>query len=142
MNISNPNDVYDKISSMRDDIEKMFNTIMQPKTQEPIQKKEPVLKDSLKETDNSLIGVFNLPSLSEDQIELDIRNNTIGIIAKRKVQNEIASAPGSQKIKIVKKVLPLPRLIDPEKTIALYKDGVLKLDMPKINTKPKKVRLQ
>jgi len=140
MNISNPNDVYNKISSMRDDIEKMFNIIMKP-AEEPIQKKEPQVKDSLKETSHSLIATFNLASTPEDQIELDIRNNTIGIIAKRKIQSEIASAPGN-KIKIVKKVLPLPRLIDPQKTIALYKEGVLKLDMPKISTKPKRIKLQ
>lgn len=145
MDIFDPNDVYNRISKMHNEIEKMFNTIMMPESDKQIEKSKPDIRqprDVLKETESSLLATINLPSTSEDKIDLDIRNNSIGIIAKRKVESQMQNVPGGQKMQVMKKVLPLPKPIDPEKTVAMYQDGILKLDMPKINIKPKRLNLQ
>lgn len=92
----------------------------------------------LEETDREVIAKFELPGVDKKDIQLNITENKIEVKVEKKKESE-------EKKKCYYRVerryagfyraIPLPEGVHPEKAKAKYEDGILKVTMPKAETK-------
>jgi HSP20 family protein len=97
------------------------------------------------ETDDEVVVKAELPEVDQKDIDIQVENNTITLRGERKFNKEtkkenfhrIERAYGS-----FSRSFTLPGVIDQEKIRADYKDGILKISMPKREeTKPKQIKV-
>jgi HSP20 family protein len=97
------------------------------------------------ETDDEVVVKAELPEVDQKDIDIQIESNTITLRGERKFNKEtkkenfhrIERAYGS-----FSRSFTLPGTIDQEKIRADYKDGILKISMPKREeTKPKQIKV-
>jgi len=85
-----------------------------------------------------LIVTFDLPCVDKDNISLYVAENSIELEASMK-KTLCWEKWGTIQRKIIfrqfKKQIKLPERVDPEKTIASFKKGVLKIELPKFEKK-------
>jgi HSP20 family protein len=99
----------------------------------------------LVETEDDLVLRADLPGLSEDDVNIEVEDNTLTISGERKTEREerkegyfrVERASGS-----FARSLTLPEGIDPEKVRASFDRGVLEIRIPKPEQrKPRKVQI-
>ena len=97
------------------------------------------------ETDDEVVVKAELPEVNQKDIDIQIENNTLILRGERKLNKEtkkenfhrIERAYGT-----FSRSFTLPGTIDQEKISADYKDGILKISMPKReDTKPKQIKV-
>jgi HSP20 family protein len=97
------------------------------------------------ETDDEVVVKAELPEVDQKDIDIQIENNTITLRGERKFNKEtkkenfhrIERAYGA-----FSRSFTLPGTIDQERIRADYKDGILKISMPKREeTKPKQIKV-
>jgi HSP20 family protein len=97
------------------------------------------------ETEDQVVVKAELPEVNQKEIDVQIENNTLTIRGERKFNKEtkkenfhrIERAYGS-----FSRSFTLPSTIDQEAIHADYKDGILKISMPKREeTKPKQIKV-
>lgn len=97
------------------------------------------------ETDDALVFEAELPGMSKDDVNIEIHNNTLILRGQRKHEAEVKDehyhrverAYGTFQRSFV-----LPTTVDQEKVQATYRDGVLELRLPKLETaKPKRIAI-
>ena len=97
------------------------------------------------ETDDEVVVKAELPEINQKDIDIQIENNTVTLRGERKFNKETkkenfhrierAYGPFSRSFS-------LPGTVDQEKISADYKDGILKISMPKrAETKPKQIKV-
>lgn len=86
------------------------------------------------ETENSIIAAFEFPGVSKEEIELNFTEGRIEVKVERKLEKE-AKEKDSYAYEIRKHsfygALPLPPEAVAENAEASYKDGILKVEIPK-----------
>jgi HSP20 family protein len=97
------------------------------------------------ETDDALILKAELPGFSKEEVNIEIKDNTLMLTGSRKREAEVKeenyhrmerSFGGFQRSFL------LPATIDQEKVTAAYKDGVLELRLPKAESaKPRRIAI-
>ena len=97
------------------------------------------------ETDDALVIKAELPGISKDDISIDVHQNTLTLRGQRKHEAEVKQdnyhrmerAYGTFQRSFV-----LPTMIDQEKVQATFKDGVLELHLPKLESaKPRRIAI-
>jgi len=97
------------------------------------------------ETEDEVVVKAELPEVNQKDIDIQIENNTLILRGERKFNKEtkkenfhrIERAYGT-----FSRSFTLPSSIDQEKISADYKDGILKISMPKREeTKPKQIKV-
>jgi HSP20 family protein len=97
------------------------------------------------ETDDEVVVKAELPEVNQKDIDIQIENNTLTLRGERKLNKEtkkenfhrIERAYGT-----FSRSFTLPGTIDQEKISADYKDGILKISMPKREeTRPKQIKV-
>jgi HSP20 family protein len=97
------------------------------------------------ETEDEVVVKAELPEVNQKDIDVQIENNTLTLRGERKFNKEtkkenfhrIERAYGS-----FSRSFTLPSTIDQEKIRADYRDGILKISMPKREeTKPKQIKV-
>lgn len=97
------------------------------------------------ETDDEVVVKAELPEVNQKDIDIQIENNTLILRGERKFNKEtkkenfhrIERAYGT-----FSRSFTLPGTIDQEKISADYKDGILKISMPKREeTRPKQIKV-
>src|SRR5882672_1007736 len=97
------------------------------------------------ETDDEVVVKAELPEVNQKDIDIQIENNTLILRGERKFNKEtkkenfhrIERAYGT-----FSRSFTLPGTIDQEKVRADYKDGILKISMPKREeTRPKQIKV-
>lgn len=98
------------------------------------------------ERENELVLKVELPELSQNEIDIKVEENTLIIQGERKFVKEI---PDENYIQIERhygtfhRSFAIPNLIDQEQIRAAYKDGVLRIFLPKRKeTHPKQILVQ
>ena len=98
------------------------------------------------ETDDKLTVEVELPGLEAKDVEISLEDDILRIKGERKFSSEVKEenyhrierAYGS-----FVRAVPLPRKVDEEKVSATVSDGVLKIEMPKVEeAKPKKIPIK
>jgi HSP20 family protein len=97
------------------------------------------------ETDDEVVVKAELPEVNQKDIDIQIENNTLTLRGERKFNKEtkkenfhrIERAYGT-----FSRSFTLPGTINQEKISADYKDGILRISMPKREeTKPKQIKV-
>jgi len=89
------------------------------------------------ERENEVVLKVDLPEMNQDQIEIKVEENTLIVRGERKF---IKETPAGTYLQIERpygtfqRTFAIPRLIDQEKIKASYKDGVLRIVLPKRET--------
>ena len=97
------------------------------------------------ETENELALKADLPDVNEKDIDIRIENNTLSIHGERKFEQE---AKEENYLRVERsygsftRSFTLPSTVDTEAIKAEYKNGVLRVEMPKrAESKPKQVKV-
>jgi HSP20 family protein len=97
------------------------------------------------ETDDEVVVKAELPEVNQKDIDIQIENNTLTLRGERKFNKE-TKKENFHRIErsygTFSRSFTLPGSIDQEKINADYKDGILKISMPKREeTKPKQIKV-
>lgn len=86
------------------------------------------------EDGDNLIAEMNLPGLKGDDIDIELEDNHLRISGKREeVQEKKEKSHYAKEIRrgTFERLISLPNAVNSEKVDAEYRDGVLKITMPK-----------
>jgi HSP20 family protein len=97
------------------------------------------------ETDDHLVLRGDLPGMTEDEVDLEIKDNVLTISGERKAESE-EKGEGYHRVERAfgrfSRSLNLPAGIDPEKVEAKFDHGVLEVRIPKpAEAKPTRVQI-
>jgi len=143
-------DPFDEISRLHDEMNRIFNSFYGTKrhgnelvykqdSKKELAKEEhfrtPV--SNIYETENSVIANLELPGVDKKNIDLNVTDMHIEVKVDAKTEKEEKhkgiyryESRSSQ----FYRAIPLPVEVDAEKTNAEYKDGVLRVEIPKLKT--------
>lgn len=98
------------------------------------------------ETENELVLTADLPGVPMENIDIRIEDGTLAVCGERKFESSEDKNSGYHRLErsygSFKRIFTLPDTVDTEKVTADYKDGVLKVVLPKKEiAKPKSVKI-
>jgi HSP20 family protein len=97
------------------------------------------------ETDDALILKAELPGFSKDDVNVELKDNSLTLKGQRQDEKEVKEEQYHRRERTYgsfQRTFMLPATVDPEKVTATYKDGVLELRLPKRETaKPKRIAI-
>ena len=147
--------IWDEMIRMQEDMDRMFGDFFQVrrplladpgKTADKAPAKVKLFRApvcNVCETEKNVLATFEVPGAGKDDIDLNVTEDSIEVQAERKVEKETRKddkgyysymSSASQ----FYRRMPLPARVDPDKSMAVYKDGVLRVTMPKLTPKPHK----
>jgi HSP20 family protein len=95
------------------------------------------------ETDEALVMKAELPGFTKDDINIEMKDNTLVIRGERKREDEVKEGSYHRTERVYgafQRSFMLPTTVDQEKISAAYKDGVLELRFPKVQAaQPKRI---
>ena len=95
------------------------------------------------ETDDALVLKAELPGFSKDEINIEMKDQTLVIKGERKREDEVKEGSYHRTERVYgafQRSFMLPTTVDQEKVSAAYKDGVLELRLPKVQAaQPKRI---
>jgi HSP20 family protein len=140
-------DPFRDLISIQDRMNKLFEqTLSRSRDEEGIAATTWTPAVDIYETPETIVMKAELPGLTRDDLDIQIRDNTLTLRGERRfakdVQEEnylrIERAYGS-----FQRSFTLPTTIQQEKVRAVFKDGVLELTLPKAESaKPKKIAIE
>ena len=99
----------------------------------------------VREGETSVLCAIELPGIDKKDIDLSISNDHIEVkveqIVEKQDKQEQAIMHSSKSLKFYR-AIPLPVTVNAEQATATYKDGVLRIEMPKIVPARKKIEIQ
>lgn len=135
-----------ELSTLEDEMSRLFNSFfgrgLRPWRREEVW--SPLL--DIHETENSLIAKVDLPAVDPKDVDISVEGRTLSIKGERKAEKEEKEGDycyyerysGS-----FQRTVTLPDEVEPDKTKANYKDGVLTITMPKSEVaKAKKIKIE
>ena len=84
----------------------------------------------LKETENSILATFELPGADKGDIELNVTEDSIEVKAEKKVEKKEKGSYSFSQSSFYRSI-PLPKEVDASKAKASYKNGMLRIEVPK-----------
>ncbi len=100
----------------------------------------------VKETADSINITADLPGLKKDDIKITLRDNTLQISGEKKQEEEGKDATYHRVERVYgafSRTFTLPALVDSSKINAVFKDGELRLSLPKVEeAKPKEISIK
>lgn len=95
------------------------------------------------ETEKELTLIADIPGVNSDDLDIDIRDNTLTINGKVKPEEEHRYLLKEYGVGNCFRQFTLSEVIDQENISADIKDGVLKLNLPKVErAKPRKITVR
>lgn len=95
------------------------------------------------ENDNAIVVKAELPGVEKDQISIDVEAGVLTLKGERKSDHETKEDNYYRRERTYgsfQRAFTLPEGVDPDAIKAEYKDGVLKIEVPKSETeKPKQI---
>jgi HSP20 family protein len=97
------------------------------------------------ETDDALVIKAELPGVSKDDISVDVHEHTLTLRGQRKHETEVKDEQYhrvERSYGSFQRSFNLPSTIDDEKVQATFKDGVLELHLPRLESaKPRQIAI-
>ena len=95
------------------------------------------------DNDDNIVIKAELPGIDKKDINIDVKDGVLTLKGERSYDNEVKKDKYYRRERSFGKFVrtfQLPADVDPEKIIADYKDGILKIDIPKPEEqKPKQI---
>jgi HSP20 family protein len=132
-----------ELDSLQGDMNRLFDRFFEGRTANGPRRWTPAM--DLVETEDHLVLRGDLPGLTEDDIEIEIKDNVLTVSGERKAESEeknegyyrVERAFGS-----FSRSLTLPQGIDADKVDANFDKGVLEVRIPKpAEAKPTRVEI-
>lgn len=98
------------------------------------------------ETDNDIVLKAELPGMSQEDIQLEIRENVLTLKGERKQERQVEESNYhrvERSYGTFQRMFTLPNAIQQDRVKARYKDGILEVTMPKAEvSKPKHIAIE
>jgi HSP20 family protein len=127
---------FPRIWDIQNEINKVFNSVMAPFSSD-----EGELRGAwtpsvdISETENELVVSADLPGLNKEDIKVNVQNNVLTFSGERKQETK---SEGSNVHRLERsygffsRSFTLPATVKADAIKAVYKDGVLRLTLPKV----------
>lgn len=98
------------------------------------------------ETEDSVIACLELPGLKKEDIRVSVHDDILTVSGEKK-QEKTEEGENVRRVErsygFFKRTVSLPAQVDADKVKAAFKDGVLKVTLPKLESeKPKEIQIQ
>lgn len=138
-------DPFRELLSLRDDMDRLFNTFFGRSLVEETKGVWVPVVDIEEDNENFIVNA-ELPGLNKDDIKLSVRGNLLTISGDRKQETETKTKTYHRVERLYGKfsrTISLPSEVDVNKIKAVYKEGVLRITLPKPETmKPKEIEVE
>jgi HSP20 family protein len=135
------------LQSFQHEMNRMFNQFFQGSNGEEVGSKLSTWTPSvdIHETDDVLVIKAELPGVSKDDVSIDVHQNTLTLRGQRKHEAEVKDEQYhrvERSYGSFQRSFTLPSTIDYEKVQATFKDGVLELHLPRLESaKPRQIAI-
>ncbi|MEM4268444.1 MAG: Hsp20/alpha crystallin family protein [Candidatus Woesearchaeota archaeon] len=141
------NDFFDEFRRMQEDIDRIMGRVgrrfempllgVATDTQAVVPREHfRVPFTELKETEKSMVVSFDMPGVDKKDIQLNVNDDSIEVKVEKKQEKEEKSKDThfySYVSRSFYRCVPLPKRVDASKAVAEYKDGVLRVEAPKLS---------
>jgi HSP20 family protein len=97
------------------------------------------------ETESELVYAFDLPGIKQEEISVEVQDDTLTVTAERTRSTEVAEESYhrvERRHGTFMRSVGLPQGVSEDSITASYKDGVLEIHVPKpVESKPKKIEI-
>lgn len=134
-------DPFEDLRRMHEEMDKLFGKVFSRpllgvKGREIVPHKETrVPVSDIKETEKNVIANIELPGIPKENIELNVTEDSIEVKAQKKAEKEVKKkgmySYESSASSFYRKI-PLPAEVKPNEALAEFKDGLLKVEIPKV----------
>jgi HSP20 family protein len=131
--------------SFRHQMNHLFNDVFRPvvRGDEGLSMWNQYPKVDIYDSDENIVITAELPGIEKKDIVIDVKDGVLTLKGERSSDNEIKEEKyycRERTFGKFERVFRLPSDVDPEKISADYKDGILKIDIPKPEgKKPKQI---
>ena len=142
-------DPWKDFGSLQERINRMFDDTIRtlhPTDGEELEKGTWAPAVDIYETNDSFVVSADLPGLNKDEIQIDLKDNTLTLKGEKKFEEKVSK---DNYIRVERaygsfvRSFTLPQNVDPEKIKAKYKEGVLEVTIPKKeDAKPKQIKVE
>jgi HSP20 family protein len=98
------------------------------------------------ETPDGVILQAELPGLEKDNIDIQVRNNILTLKGERRLENEVKQENFLRVERAYggfQRAFTLPAAVQADKIRAVFKDGILEVNIPKAEeAKPKQIKIE
>ncbi len=132
-----------ELDSLQGDMNRLFDRFFEGRTDRTSRRWIPAM--DLVETDDHLVLRGDLPGMTEDDVNIEIKDNVLTVSGERKAEHE-DKGEGYHRVErsfgSFSRSLSLPQGIDPDKIEANFANGVLEVRVPKpAEAKPTRVQI-
>jgi HSP20 family protein len=121
-----------------------FNTPDSPRTEEPVEAWAPPV--DIFERNDELVIRAEIPGVKREDMDVQIENGVLTLRGERKHETEVKEENAYRMESVYgtfRRSFTLPTTVDAAKVTATYKDGVLEVIVPKLETeKPKEIEIK
>jgi len=142
-------DPWKDFGSLQERINRMFDDTIRtlyPTDGEELEKGTWAPAVDIYETNDSFVVSADLPGLNKDEIQIDLKDNTLTLKGEKKFEEKVSK---DNYIRVERaygsfvRSFTLPQNVDPEKIKAKYKEGILEITIPKKEeAKPKQIKVE
>lgn len=142
-------DPWKDFGSLQERINRMFDDTIRtlyPTDGEELEKGTWAPAVDIYETNDSFVVSADLPGLNKDEIQIDLKDNTLTLKGEKKFEEKVSK---DNYIRVERaygsyvRSFTLPQNVDPEKIKAKYKEGVLEVTIPKKeDARPKQIKVE
>ena len=137
-------DPFRGLSTLQDEVNRLFDSTFKANSSSSTLTSWAPAVD-IYETENELVVKADLPDLSEKDIDVRVENNMLTIRGERQFDQTVKEdnfLRVERSYGAFSRSFSLPNTVDTEKIRASYKNGVLKVELPKrAESKPKQVKV-
>jgi HSP20 family protein len=130
--------------SMRDDMDRLFETFFGTQPQSMGDFWRPAI--DIEENNGNLMVRAEIPGMTKEDIKVSVQEDLLTISGERKQENETKDKTYHRIERCYgkfRRMIRLPAQVDADKVKASYKDGVLKVTLPKPESlKPKHIDVE
>ncbi len=132
-----------EIDSLQSDMNRLFDGFFGSRAGNARSRWIPAM--DLAETDENLVLRADLPGMSEDDVEIEVKDRVLNVSGSREAEHE-TSEEGYHRVErssgSFSRSLTLPEAADPEKITAQFNRGVLEVRIPKpAERKPTRIEI-
>lgn len=138
---------FRELATMQDRMNKLFEDVMKSpyRADEGLSTATWAPVVDIYETDKEIVMKAELPEMEQKDIEIKVEDNILAISGERKMEKEVKEESYhriERSYGCFHRSFTLPHTVDREKIKAGYKDGVLKVVLPKKEeVKPKQIKI-
>lgn len=134
-----------ELGSMQTEMNRLFNTVLESPAGNAGGARRWVPAMDLVETEGEFVLRADLPGMSEQDVAIEVEEQTLTISGERKAEHEV-SREGFHRVErsfgAFARSLTLPKGVDPESVTASFDEGVLEVRIPKPEERrPRKISI-